>query len=177
MGNAIRESSITTTVGKKFQIGNAFFNEKRTILVCVCGRYQTCWAKKQNIDQMWKILMKDVDLGEPTSFLDMYIWVALKDSVKSVTILWRTTEICSNPGFLLEQGKTSCFRDIGCEYFLMVSGGHELCGERSGNDGTEDQGVREAREHRHSGVPQGWHRDSPDGRGTDENAPQVDDVP
>ena len=27
-------------------------------------------GKKQNIDPMWKILMKDVDLGEPTSFLD-----------------------------------------------------------------------------------------------------------
>ena len=26
--------------------------------------------KKQNIDPMWKILMKDVDLGDPTSFLD-----------------------------------------------------------------------------------------------------------
>ena len=44
-----------------------------------------------------------------------------------------------------------------------------------------DQGVREARERRHSGASQGRHRDSPDGRGTDENAPhheraQVDDV-
>ena len=27
-------------------------------------------GKKQNIDPTWKILMKDVDLGEPTSFLD-----------------------------------------------------------------------------------------------------------
>ena len=27
-------------------------------------------GKKQNIDRMWKILMKDVDLGEPTSSLD-----------------------------------------------------------------------------------------------------------
>ena len=27
-------------------------------------------GKKQNIDPMWKILMKDVDLGKPTSFLD-----------------------------------------------------------------------------------------------------------
>ena len=27
-------------------------------------------GKKQNIDSMWKILMKDVDLGDPTSFLD-----------------------------------------------------------------------------------------------------------
>ena len=27
-------------------------------------------GKKQNIDPMWKILNKEVDLGEPTSFLD-----------------------------------------------------------------------------------------------------------
>ena len=27
-------------------------------------------GKKQNIDPMWKIFNKDVDLGEPTSFLD-----------------------------------------------------------------------------------------------------------
>ena len=27
-------------------------------------------GKKQNIDPMWKVLDKEVDLGEPTSFLD-----------------------------------------------------------------------------------------------------------
>ena len=27
-------------------------------------------GKKRNIDQMWKVLVKEVDLGEPTSFLD-----------------------------------------------------------------------------------------------------------
>ena len=27
-------------------------------------------GKKQNIDPMWKVLKKDVDLEEPTSFLD-----------------------------------------------------------------------------------------------------------
>ena len=27
-------------------------------------------GKKQNIDPMWKVLHKEVDLGEPTSFLD-----------------------------------------------------------------------------------------------------------
>ena len=27
-------------------------------------------GKKQNIDPMWKVLNKEVDLGEPTSFLD-----------------------------------------------------------------------------------------------------------
>ena len=27
-------------------------------------------GKKQNIDPMWKVLNREVDLGEPTSFLD-----------------------------------------------------------------------------------------------------------
>ena len=27
-------------------------------------------GKKQNIDPMWKVLNKEIDLGEPTSFLD-----------------------------------------------------------------------------------------------------------
>ena len=27
-------------------------------------------GKEQNIDPMWKVLIKEVDLGEPTSFLD-----------------------------------------------------------------------------------------------------------
>ena len=27
-------------------------------------------GKKQNIDPMWKVLNKEFDLGEPTSFLD-----------------------------------------------------------------------------------------------------------
>ena len=27
-------------------------------------------GKKQNIDPMWKVLVKEVDLGEPTSFLN-----------------------------------------------------------------------------------------------------------
>ena len=35
-------------------------------------------GKKQNIDPMWKVLNKEVDLGEPTSFF----WAALKDNAK-----------------------------------------------------------------------------------------------
>ena len=34
------------------------------------------------------------------------------------------------------------------------------CGEQSGDDGTGDQRVREIREHRNSGIPEDWHRDS-----------------
>ena len=39
-------------------------------------------GKKHNIDPMWKVLNKEVDLGEPTSFLIMYTWDALNVNVK-----------------------------------------------------------------------------------------------
>ena len=44
------------------------------------------------------------------------------------------------------------------------------CGEQSGDDGTEDQRVREIREHRNSGISGDWHRDSSSRIRTDENA-------
>ena len=43
---------------------------KRTILISVCGRHQNGKQDRHNMEPTWKILMKDVDLGEPTSFLD-----------------------------------------------------------------------------------------------------------
>ena len=39
-------------------------------------------GKKQNLDPMWKVLNKEVDLGEPTSFLDHETWDALNDNGK-----------------------------------------------------------------------------------------------
>ena len=40
-------------------------------------------GKKQNLDPMWKLINKEVDLGEPTSFLDhVYTWAALKEHAK-----------------------------------------------------------------------------------------------
>ena len=62
-------------------------------------------SNTENIDPMWKVLMKDVDFGEPTSFLDHVFWVALKENVRSARILWIITVVCSNQGFLLEPQK------------------------------------------------------------------------
>ena len=59
-------------------------------------------GKTENIIPTWKFLMKNVDLEEPTSFLEPVFWDALKESVKSVMKLRQTTKIFSNPGFLLE---------------------------------------------------------------------------
>ena len=59
-------------------------------------------GKKQNISPTWKIRMKDVDLGEPTSFLDhAYFGVALRENVKYARKLWMITKVCLNPEFLL----------------------------------------------------------------------------
>ena len=62
-------------------------------------------GKTENIEPTWKILMKDVDLEKKHHFLTMYIWDALKESVRSMMTLWQAAEICANPGFLLEPRK------------------------------------------------------------------------
>ena len=57
-------------MGQSFKLGMCICQpSKRTIPISVCGRYKTDW-KNKNIEPTWKILMQDVDLGEPTSFLD-----------------------------------------------------------------------------------------------------------
>ena len=57
--------------GKKFQIG------KVSLCIVKKGSFLSVYVdaiklagKKQNIDPMWKLLNKEVDLGEPTTFLD-----------------------------------------------------------------------------------------------------------
>ena len=47
-----------------------FVNREKGLLLSVYVDNIKLAGKKQNIDPTWKILMKDVDLGEPTSFLD-----------------------------------------------------------------------------------------------------------
>ena len=76
--------------GRKFQIGNAYSYTVKGLFLSVSMDDIKFAGKKQNIDPMWKLLNKEVDLGEPTSFLDhVYLgWAALKESVKSVMKLW-----------------------------------------------------------------------------------------
>ena len=57
-------------------------------------------GKKQNINPMWKVLNKEVDLGEPTSFLD-HVYLGMYSNPTLLTI----TEPCLNPEFPQEQLK------------------------------------------------------------------------
>ena len=60
----------------------------------------------QNIDPMWKVLSKDLDLGEPTVFLDhVYLRCAQRECHTSKETLWTITETCLNPKSLLDLQK------------------------------------------------------------------------
>ena len=57
--------------GRKFQIGNvSLYHREKGLFFSVYVDDIKLAGKKQNLDPMWKILNKEVDLGEPTSFLD-----------------------------------------------------------------------------------------------------------
>ena len=57
--------------GRKFQIVNvSLFIVKNGLFLSVYVDDIKLAGKKQNLDPMWKVLNKEVDLGEPTSFLD-----------------------------------------------------------------------------------------------------------
>ena len=86
------------TVGKKFQIGKAHSRaEKIGPFLSVYADDIKLAGKKQNIDPIWQVHMKEVDEGEPRSFLDHVCLGCTHE------ILWIITEACSNQGFLQEK--------------------------------------------------------------------------
>ena len=57
--------------GRKFQIGNAYsYTVKNRLFLFVYVDDIKLVGKKQNLDPMWKVLNKEVGLGQPTFFLD-----------------------------------------------------------------------------------------------------------
>ena len=79
-------------------------------------------GKKQNINPMWKILNKEVDLGEPTSFLDhVYLGCTQRQCEISKYVV-DSYKPCLNPELLQEQLKNYHARKI-CVFLrgLMTS--------------------------------------------------------
>ena len=63
--------SYCSTVGRTFPIGNAYsYTVKKDYSDLCLWMTLKLAGKKQNLDPMWNLLNKEVDLGEPTSFLD-----------------------------------------------------------------------------------------------------------
>ena len=75
-GRTIMESNLRKSywnmAGRKFQIGDVslFIVKKDYTFLSVYVDDVKLAGKKHNLDPMWKALNKEVDLGEPTSFLD-----------------------------------------------------------------------------------------------------------
>ena len=62
-------------------------------------------GRKLKLSPMWKTMMKVVDLGEPTSFLDhVYLGRTQRECKPNETIIEEDRK-CSNHEFLLEQLK------------------------------------------------------------------------
>ena len=77
-----------------------FVHREKGLFLSVYMDDITLAGKKQNIDPMWKVLNKEVDLGEPTSFpRSCKHWCVLKDNAKQAKILWTITEPCLNHEF------------------------------------------------------------------------------
>ena len=89
-------------VKKVTELGLSFCSSKtRIILVGIVDAIEMA-GRKQNMAPMWR-LMKLVDLGQTTSFVDTFCWDALNVNANRTRILLTNTEKCSNHEFLLQQ--------------------------------------------------------------------------
>ena len=102
MGKAIREILLKYGWGK-FPTGNAYSLAKKGLFLSVNVDDIKMAEKKQNLNPVWKIQMKDVDLGEPTSFLDhVYLFGLHSRDSKHAKTLLTITGVRLNPGCQLE---------------------------------------------------------------------------
>ena len=70
-GKGNERKSYYSTVGRRFPIENASsYTVNKGYFLSVNVDDIKLTGKKQNINPMWNVLNKEVDLGEPTSFLD-----------------------------------------------------------------------------------------------------------
>ena len=89
-------------MGKSSQLGMSFsLTLEKGLFLSVYVDDKKLAGKTQNINPTWKILMKNVDLGEPTSLLDQcFLGCTQKECQISKDIVDIITEVCSNRGFL-----------------------------------------------------------------------------
>ena len=88
-------------------------------------------AEKQNIDPMWKLLNKEVDLGEPTSFLDrVYLGCTQRQCELSKDIVDDYRTMFESRISAARTEKTSILREF--SYFFMVLWYGRSCEEMCG---------------------------------------------
>ena len=79
-GKGNLRKSYCSTAGRKFPFGNAYLCTVKKDYSYLCMWMTSNWLERnKHVNPMWKVLNKEVDLGEPTSFLH---WGTLQDKVK-----------------------------------------------------------------------------------------------
>ena len=76
-------------LGEGFQLPNAFSYTVKSVLLDVYVDDIKVVGKKQNLDWMWEVLNKEVDLWEPTSFFDHENLINSKTMLKKQRYCWR----------------------------------------------------------------------------------------
>ena len=86
--------------GRRFPSGNAcsYAVKKGYSYLCMWMTSKLA-GKRQNIDPMWKVLHKEVDLGEPTFFLDNVYLGCTQRQCEISKDMWTITEPCLNHEF------------------------------------------------------------------------------
>ena len=94
-------------LGKSSKLGMLIRKpRKRTILVCVCGRYKKCLRSSKTLTQCRKYFSKKSIWANRHHSLTMSIWAAVNENAKRAKIMWTITETCLNPKYLLERQKS-----------------------------------------------------------------------
>ena len=76
VGKTVRKSIDGTWLGKSTKLGMPVRSQKTKVIpIGLCGWHQNGQKEAEFLAHMWKKLMKDVYIEEPTSFLDhVYLW-------------------------------------------------------------------------------------------------------
>ena len=101
MGKAIWENLAATRLGKSSQNGNVYSLTEKKDYSCLCmWTTKKLAGKKQISNRLGKFSWKTLNWENQHHFLTKFIWVALKEKVRSARKVWIITEVWSNEGFL-----------------------------------------------------------------------------
>ena len=127
MGKAIWENLIEARLEEGFQLGMLIRTPwKRTILVCVCGRYHNWQERNKTLTQCGKYSWKKSIWASTHHSWTMFIWVALDENAKRAKILWKLQTYVRIQDICRSKRKATVFRETWRRHFFMV-----LCCARS----------------------------------------------
>ena len=90
-GKSNLRKSFSDTVGRKFNWENLFVHRGKLFLSVHVDDIKLDGGK-QNIDHKWEVLNKEVDLGEPTSFIDHVYLECNQRPCEKARILFTTVD-------------------------------------------------------------------------------------